>query len=52
MKVGNKKQVQCNQVDMKNMHERNLTKQPTPIKNMTTMIKTISNDHPNMQAIK
>ena len=34
------------------MRESNLTKQPTTIKNMATMIKTISNDHPNMQAIK
>ena len=34
------------------MHECNLTKQPTTIETMATMVKIVSNDHPNMQANK
>lgn len=37
MKLGNKKQVQCDQVDMNDMHESNLIKHSTT---MATMIKT------------
>lgn len=39
-------------LSMNDMHECNLTKQPTTIETTATMIKTMSNDHPYMQANK